>query len=169
MPAEAVNKLWLLATGLLILILVISCLVIRTQMVGGRPVEISSVDSSHFQGEIYVGGAISNPGIYPLKSADSIDRLIEASGGAIAEADTSCLNLYIPTIGEGDKPQKIDINRAEAWLLEALPDIGAGRAQEIVEYRLRNGSFHSTEEIMQVPGIGPVSFEKIKDLITVKD
>jgi competence protein ComEA len=168
MSSEAVNKLWLIATGILILIIIVSSLLIRVRLNGGQPVEISAPHPSDFQGEIYISGAISHPGIYPLRAGDSIEGLIEASGGTVAEADLSCLNLYVPEMG-GETTQKIDINRAEAWLLEALPDIGAGRAQDIIKYRLQNGPFHITEEITQVPGIGQSTFEKIKNLITVED
>jgi comEA protein len=68
-----------------------------------------------------------------------------------------------------DQPQKIDINRAEAWLLEALPGIGESKAQAIIAYRQQNGGFHSITEITRVEGIGPAIYEEIKDLITVGD
>jgi competence ComEA-like helix-hairpin-helix protein len=66
-------------------------------------------------------------------------------------------------------PQKIDINRAEAWLLEALPGIGPVKAQAIIDYRQQNGGFSDISEILHVPGIGKTIYEKIKDLITVGD
>jgi comEA protein len=66
-------------------------------------------------------------------------------------------------------PQKIDINRAEAWLLEALPGIGPSKAQAIIAHRQRNGGFKHIIEITEVEGIGPAIYEDIKDLITVGD
>ena len=66
-------------------------------------------------------------------------------------------------------PQKVDINRAEAWLLEALPGIGASKAQAIIAYREQNGGFSDIVEITEVPGIGPSIYEDIKDFITVGD
>ena len=47
----------------------------------------------------------------------------------------------------------------------------AGRAKEILEreYRRQNGPFRSTQELTEVDGIGPGTYEKIKDLITVAD
>jgi comEA protein len=68
-----------------------------------------------------------------------------------------------------DQPQKIDINRAEAWLLEALPGIGPSKAQAIIDYRQQNGEFKHITEITRVEGIGPAIYEQIKDLITVGD
>jgi comEA protein len=70
---------------------------------------------------------------------------------------------------QGESPQKIDINRAEAWLLEALPGIGPSKAQAIIDYRQQNGGFHTIIEITEVEGIGLSIYEQIKDLITVAD
>jgi competence ComEA-like helix-hairpin-helix protein len=70
---------------------------------------------------------------------------------------------------QGEPPQKIDINRAEAWLLEALPGIGPSKAQAIIAYRQQNGGFSHITEITKVEGIGPAIYEEIKDLITVGD
>jgi comEA protein len=65
------------------------------------------------------------------------------------------------------EPQKIDINRAEAWLLEALPGIGPSKAQAIIDYRQQNGGFSDISELLNVSGIGQDIYQKIKDLITV--
>jgi comEA protein len=70
---------------------------------------------------------------------------------------------------QGEQPQKIDINRAEAWLLEALPGIGPSKAQAIINYRQQNGGFKHITEITEVEGIGPSIYEQIKELITVAD
>jgi comEA protein len=72
-------------------------------------------------------------------------------------------------VRQGESPQKIDINRAEAWLLEALPGIGPSKAQAIIDYRQQNGGFRSIIEITEVEGIGPSIYKQIKDLITVAD
>jgi len=67
------------------------------------------------------------------------------------------------------QPQKIDINRAEAWLLEALPGIGPSKAQAIIDYREQNGGFSDVVEITEVPGIGMSMYEDIQNMITVGD
>lgn len=72
-------------------------------------------------------------------------------------------------VNPAEQPQKIDINRAEAWLLEALPGIGESKAQAIIDYRQQNGGFKHITEITRVEGIGPAIYEQIKDLITVGD
>lgn len=65
--------------------------------------------------------------------------------------------------------QKIDINRAEAWLLEALPGIGPAKAQAIIDYRQQNGGFSHIYEITNVPGISTTMYQNIEGMITVGD
>jgi len=60
----------------------------------------------------------------------------------------------------------ININTASQAELESLPGIGPVTAQKIIAYRQANGLFIGIEDIQKVSGIGPATFEKIKDLIT---
>jgi len=64
---------------------------------------------------------------------------------------------------------KININTAGLEELDSLPDIGPTKAQAIIDYRTQNGLFVQIEDIMKVPGIGEITFEKIKDLITIEE
>lgn len=61
----------------------------------------------------------------------------------------------------------INLNTATPEELESLPGIGPELAARIIEYRNTHGPFAQTEDIVLVNGIGPKTFEKIKDLITV--
>jgi competence protein ComEA len=61
----------------------------------------------------------------------------------------------------------ININIASQAELESLPGIGPTTAQKIIQYREQNGPFLTTEDIINVSGIGPGTYERIKDLITV--
>jgi competence protein ComEA len=61
----------------------------------------------------------------------------------------------------------ININTATQAELEALPEIGPKTAENIINYRNEHGPFQSIDEIDNVDGIGPVTLEKIKDLITL--
>jgi len=63
----------------------------------------------------------------------------------------------------------IDINKASAMGLQLLKGIGSTKADEIVKYRETNGSFKRKEDIMSVPGIGPATFEKIKDRLQITE
>ncbi|MBW7473758.1 helix-hairpin-helix domain-containing protein [Paenibacillus oenotherae] len=62
----------------------------------------------------------------------------------------------------------IDINRASAEELDALPGIGAAKAAAIVKEREKNGRFRTVEDLLRVKGIGPKMLEKIKSSIVVK-
>ncbi len=161
------NKYWTLLTILLIVIIAIGSLVIWSKYRPSQPIEISLSPSQELQGEIYAGGAVSNPGFYPLKSGDTVDDIIRAAGGTTTEADLSKLKLHIPKVGKVEPAQKVNLNRAEAWLLQALPGIGEVRAQAIIDYRQQNGRFGNTNELIKVEGIGTTIYEGIEHLITV--
>ena len=62
----------------------------------------------------------------------------------------------------------VNINTADAELLQTLPGIGQAKAAALIRYRETNGNFKTTEEIMKVPGIKNAAYEQIRDLITVE-
>ncbi|MFA5368131.1 MAG: ComEA family DNA-binding protein [Dehalococcoidia bacterium] len=118
--------------------------------------------------EIYVGGAVINPGWYPTDKDAAINDVIALAGGPADGGEVNAIKLYVPDINESARPQLISINRADAWLLDALPGIGPTTAQKIVDYREANGPFVTIYELMLVPGIGESSFNRVKELITVE-
>ena len=163
------NKYWVLIIILLVAIIATGGTVVWSRYSGSQPVEISMPSGQELPGRIYVSGAISNPGFYPVKAADSLADIIQAAGGTTEGADLSNLKVYVPRLGEEIQPQKIDLNRAEAWLLEALPSIGEVRTQAIIDYRRQNRPFHNISELTKVEGIGITTYEQIKQLITVAE
>ncbi len=64
--------------------------------------------------------------------------------------------------------EKININKATVEELTYLKGVGHQYAQRIVQYREEHGPFASAEDMMKVPGIGPKTCEKNRDLITVE-
>jgi len=88
---------------------------------GSQPIEISITSEQEWQGGINISGAINSPGVYPIKAEDNLQDIIQNAGGATSNVDLSRLNIYLPQVGEEIQVQKVDLNRAEAWLLEALP------------------------------------------------
>jgi len=168
MAAGKLSRFWTLTVILLVAITIIGSLVVWSRCSPSQPIEITTTHQD-LQGQIYIGGAVTNPGLYPLAAGDTIEALLQATGGATDNADLSRPELYIPEAGEEQESQKININRAEVWLLEALDGIGPAKAQAIVDYRQQNGPFQNTREITNVEGIGPTIYERIKHLITVAD
>jgi len=63
---------------------------------------------------------------------------------------------------------KININTASAAELDALPGIGPAIAEDIVDYRNKNGEFKTVEDLLNVPGIGQSKLNKLKDNVTLK-
>lgn len=63
--------------------------------------------------------------------------------------------------------EKININTATQAELETLPGIGPSKAMAIISYREEHGAFQTIEEIKNVSGIGEVTYNNIKDLISV--
>ncbi len=164
------DRLWLFIVAFLLVSLVCGGIVLAVKESSHQLVEISlsSATPPQYHGEIYIGGAVASPGFYPAKSDDTIDALIQATG-PMPDADLSHIKIHVPKVGESHPPQKINLSRAEAWLLEALPGIGQGKAQAIVDYRTQHGPFHRIEDLLNVDGIGPSTLDKIRDLITVED
>ena len=160
MTTSKFSKYWTLITILLVAIIAISGIVAWARYSRSQPIEISIPTAQELPGEIYIGGAVSNPGFYSLKAGDTVEALIQAAGGTTS-ADLSWLKLYILQTRDEEQPQKIDLNRAEAWLLEALPEIGETRAQAIIDYRKQNGPFHNINELIKVEGIGTATHEQV--------
>ncbi|MDD5702674.1 MAG: ComEA family DNA-binding protein [Dehalococcoidales bacterium] len=167
MTSDKLSWFWLLVTGLLIVIVISSSLVIWMRYDRGKQIEILDRAAPAVQGRVYIEGAVANPGPYSFQAGDDIGGLIQASGGAVNEADYTRVRLIIPQKEDGVLPQKININRAESWLLQALPGIGEVRAQAIIDYRQQNGPFSSIEDLNRVPGISESTFNSIKPFITV--
>lgn len=65
--------------------------------------------------------------------------------------------------------EPININTATEEQLTELPRIGEVTAARIVKWREENGPFGSTEELMNVQGIGERLYERIRPHVTVED
>jgi competence ComEA-like helix-hairpin-helix protein len=61
----------------------------------------------------------------------------------------------------------ININTAGLTELYKITGIGPVLAQKIIDYRNANGPFQKIEDIINVSGIGPKTFERMKDEITI--
>ena len=64
---------------------------------------------------------------------------------------------------------RLDLNTATAEELQELPGIGEVIAQRIIDYRELCGRFLDPEQLMEVDGIGQAKYEKLRELVTVRN
>jgi len=140
-------------------------------------------------------GAVANTGVYDLPVDSRVEDAIAISGGFAQDADQESVNLAAelkdgaqiavptqkvvqsssttpPTTDSKPPVAKtfpININTANQAELETLPGIGPVTAEKIISFRQTNGEFSIIEDIQKVSGIGPATFENIKELITVNE
>jgi len=155
---------------------------------GGRqPLEIRFDDpaSGGAALEVYVAGAVQNPGVYAFKDGDRLVDALDAAGGPSDDADLAGVNLakrlhdedqvVVPRQGQASSAvagatavkQKIDINSADAATLDSLPGIGAVYSQRIVDSRTTAGSYESVDDLVDRKLIPRSTLDKIRDLISV--
>lgn len=107
----------------------------------------------------------------PLEDGQQLD--IPYKSGSEPTNNTSTFDLPTsatateePTNDNSNSEELVNINTASLEELDALPGIGPTTAQKILDYREENGPFSTIEDIMNVSGIGPATFEDIQNLIT---
>ena len=61
----------------------------------------------------------------------------------------------------------VNINTASKEELTSLKGVGDKRAQEIINYRKKNGDFKSVDDLEKVPGIGPGIMKQIRSQVSV--
>ena len=138
-----------------------------------------------------IKGAVKNPGVYQMKSGDRVKDALDAAGGLTDEADSQKVNLaqrvedqmviVVPKVGEevteipagvtskeAAKDGKVNINTATVEELKTLKGVGEKKAEAIIEYRKKNGSFQTKEDLMKVRGIGKKLFESFQERIVTQ-
>lgn len=140
---------------------------------------------------VYVSGAVKKPGIYRYSGTARLCDAIKARGGFTKKADKNSVNLArvltdgeqiivqirqkaknslqtaAAKAGDGQEVELIDINKASAKDLLALPGIGEAKAEAIIAYRTEHGPFSKTEDLMKISGIKEGVYNKIKNFIII--
>jgi competence protein ComEA len=137
---------------------------------------------------VYVSGAVIAPGVYTLPPGSIAQDALDLAGGPAEGADLPAINLALPlSNGQqvnvpriGDKTiQKntptaaptmsgpVNVNTASAAELETLPSIGPVLAERIIQYRQEHGPFRTVDALLLVPGIGPATLERFRELIAL--
>jgi competence protein ComEA len=122
---------------------------------------------------------------------------VQSAGGLTAAAAPTALNLaakvkdgekvIVPAFGDtrpapipavsgaleaepngADPNGKVNLNTAGETALCDLPGIGPTRARAIIAYREEHGDFQVIDELLEVNGIGPATFEQLKDRVTLE-
>jgi competence protein ComEA len=138
--------------------------------------------------EIFVDvtGAVNNPGVYSLTGRSRVIDAIKAAGDSAPGADLSTINLarvlndgeqiYVDSTVVNSSGQRVskkvssgpvNINRATLRQLDALDGIGPVIAGRIIEYRKKNGSFLTIDDLQKVSGIGAAKFAQIKSKVRI--
>lgn len=144
-----------------------------------------------------VEGAVRRPGVYRLPGGSRVQDAIDDAGGLTGNAAPQGVNrasdltdgqqIVVPTRddwakggasggaqsppsggGAGAPAGPIDINSADAALLDTLPGVGPSTAAKIVADRTANGHFATVDELSRVPGIGPKKLDALKGLICAR-
>lgn len=167
----------------------------RTGSDGGGGVPARSVPSQPIV--VHVIGEVQRPGVYELPPESRALAAIEAAGGATEEAILSALNLarllsdgeqlLVPndehleaSAASGVASENgaipgasaassglVSLNAADLSALESLPRVGPALAQRILDWRSANGGFQSTDQLLNVAGIGQKTFDQLQSLVTL--
>lgn len=140
---------------------------------------------------VQVTGAVARPGVFRLASSARVADLIDAAGGYGPRVDTVRLEaevqlaapledgdrIHVPSRDEpavGSLPEApgggtgaslVDLNRATAAELDALPGIGPVTAEKIIAAR-EDAPFTTVNDLRSRGVLGEKTFERIRELVT---
>jgi competence protein ComEA len=134
-----------------------------------------------------VAGAVRRPGLVRLPKGARVSDAIARAGGLTAHAERDSVNLaapvsdgqqvLVPVRGSpgsglpggagagGAASGPVSLSSATAEQLDTLPGIGPVTAQKIIDYRAQHGSFTSVDGLDAIPGIGPARIAELQGLV----
>src|SRR5215218_2499910 len=129
---------------------------------------------------VHVAGAVRRPGLYRLAEGTRVADAVARAGGATAPADTAAINLATPladgmqvlvprrgpAVGGKQSGGRVSLGSASLAELDALPGVGPVTAQKILDFRTQHGGFRSVDDLDAIPGIGPARIEQLRDVVS---
>ncbi|ASU80873.1 hypothetical protein CDG81_05975 [Actinopolyspora erythraea] len=153
------------------------------------PTPTSATTSRVSELVVSVVGRVREPGLVTLSAGARVADALRAAGGPLPDTDTMALNLArelsdgeqlyvgvpVPERASASRPgdttpttsSKVDLNRADEQRLRELPGIGPVTAGAILRWRSENDGFESVAQLREVDGIGPVRFDRLRELVRV--
>ncbi|HET8970091.1 MAG TPA: helix-hairpin-helix domain-containing protein [Candidatus Nanopelagicales bacterium] len=139
---------------------------------------------------VQVLGAVREPGVFRLPNGARVQDALRAAGGLRPGRSTGGLNLarrlvdgeqvvvgrrnpaaQVPNAGGGAGTSPpgapLDLNTADQPMLETLPGVGPVTAAAILAYRTEHGRFTTIDQLQEVDGIGPVTYQRLAPLLVV--
>lgn len=137
-----------------------------------------------------VAGKVRRPGVTTLPAGSRVVDALKRAGGARAGVDLSSLNLArvlvdgeqilvgrgmpgggvaagISSAAPDPAGALINLNTATGEQLETLPGVGPVTAQKILDWRTANGAFSSVDELLEVDGIGDKTLAEVAPHVTL--
>lgn len=134
-----------------------------------------------------VAGKVRRPGVATLPAGSRVIDALKRAGGARGSVDLSTLNLarvlvdgeqilvgVVPAGGVAATTPPttgsgalVNLNTSTLDQLESLPGVGPVTAQKILDWRTEHGSFTAIDELLEVDGIGAKTFEEIAPHVTL--
>jgi competence protein ComEA len=140
--------------------------------------EAPSTDGSSIV--VDVGGRVRRPGLVTLPLGARVADAIRAAGGPLHRRELSRIDLAARVTdgqllmvgvasaagGDGSSPGTVSLSAASLEELETLPGVGPVTAQKIIDWRTAHGGFTSVSQLQQVSGIGPARYSQLSPLVT---
>lgn len=137
-----------------------------------------------------VTGKVRRPGVATLPAGSRVIDAIRHAGGARGGADLTTLNLARvlldgeqilvgvpggpasagsagPAATPGAGGGQVSLNQASLEQLESLPGVGPVTAQKIIDFRTAHGSFGAVDELLDVDGIGDKTLAELAPHLTL--
>jgi|GEM_PF-2966802 len=126
------------------------------------PEQVVSLQSVPLSTPVSVASSQEPSDLLSEDSFDSSDALLHEATGDHAKAKKHA-HHFAPK--KPKHPPITSLNKASMAQLQLLPGIGPKMAQRVIEYRKSHGAFTDPAQVMDVKGIGPKKYEKMRPFL----